>query len=105
VEPWLEGVVPAIEAELKRLKKLPGETVKEMLTPVIQPDEESELTESAEREAEKSKVDQINSQARVKGGRYLINAPERQIIEVELETEREITHDLIDVGSSLSMYP
>ncbi len=35
VEPWLEGVVPAIEAEMKRLKRLPSETVKEMLTPVI----------------------------------------------------------------------
>lgn len=105
VEPWLEGVVPAIEAEMKRLKKLPAETIKELLTPVIQPEEEGEMSESAEREAEKSKVDQINSQARVKGGRYLINTPERQIIEVEIETEREITHDLIDVGSSLSIYP
>jgi|LauGreDrversion4_2_1035121.scaffolds.fasta_scaffold1604469_2 hypothetical protein len=35
----------------------------------------------------------------------MINTPERQIIEVEIETEKEITHDLIDVGSSLSIYP
>jgi len=34
-----------------------------------------------------------------------VNTPERQIIELELETDKEITHDLIDVGSSLSIYP
>ena len=36
VEPWLEGVIPAIKAEVDRLKKLPKETIKEMLTPIIE---------------------------------------------------------------------
>lgn len=63
------------------------------------------MTESSEREAEKNKVDQVNTYAKVVAGRYLVNSEERQIIELELETEREITHDLIDVGSSLSIYP
>ena len=36
VEPWLEGVIPAINTEVKRLKNLPKETVKEYLTPIIE---------------------------------------------------------------------
>ena len=36
VEPWLEGVIPAIKAEVERLKKLPKETIKELLTPIIE---------------------------------------------------------------------
>jgi predicted Rdx family selenoprotein len=63
------------------------------------------LTESTEREVEKNKVDQVTTWGRVREGRYLVNAPERQIVELEIETERDITHDLIDVGSSLSIYP
>jgi sulfite reductase alpha subunit-like flavoprotein len=63
------------------------------------------LTESTEREVEKNKVDQVTTWSRVREGRYLVKAPERQIVELEIETERDITHDLIDVGSSLSIYP
>lgn len=63
------------------------------------------MNESTEREIEKNKVDQVTTWGLVREGRYLVKVPERQIVELEIETERDITHDLIDVGSSLSIYP
>lgn len=70
----------------------------------VEEEEDTEMSESAEREAEKSKVDHVNTNARVVEGRYLVEG-ERQIIELVLDTEREVTHELIDVGSSFSLYP
>ena len=80
---------------------MPKEKIEELKKPVMIEEE----IEKSEKEAEKNKLDQITTFAKVKGGRYIINEAERQIIEIELETERDITHDLIDVGSSFSIYP
>lgn len=63
------------------------------------------MSEKEQKEAEKQKIDQVTTWARVKDGRYIVQEKERQIIEIELESEREIGHDLIDVGSSFSLYP
>jgi len=38
-------------------------------------------------------------------GRFLINQDKRQVIEIEINTEKPISHEIIDVGSSLSLYP
>jgi len=44
VEPWLEGVTSAIDKQVKLIKSLSSEKVKEMLTPVLieEPDEDEE---------------------------------------------------------------
>jgi hypothetical protein len=44
VEPWLEGVTSAIEKQIKLIKSMSSEKIKEMLTPVLieEPDEEEE---------------------------------------------------------------
>lgn len=35
VEPWLEGVIPAIQAQIKKMKQMNQDQVKILLTPVI----------------------------------------------------------------------
>ena len=47
----------------------------------------------------------MTTNAKVIGGRFLINHDQRQVIEIEIETEKLISHEVIDVGSSLSLYP
>ena len=44
VEPWLEGVTSEIEKQIKLIKSMSSEKIKEMLTPVLieEPDEEEE---------------------------------------------------------------
>lgn len=101
VEPWLEGVISAIDKQIKQLKALPSDKVKELLTPVLieEPEEEEEAAQKI------SKLDQITTTARVKSGRFLINNDKRQVIEIEIQTDKPISHEMIDVGSSLSLYP
>ncbi len=73
MEPWLEGVTSAIDTQIKKLKALPIEKVKELLTPVLieEPEEEEVPSQKV------SKLDQITTSARVKNGRFLINHDQR----------------------------
>jgi methionine synthase reductase len=70
VEPWLEGVWDAIDKEVKKIKALQPEKVKELLTPVL-----IEEPKSEEMPKEMNKVDQMTTYAKVKKGRFLINKP------------------------------
>jgi sulfite reductase alpha subunit-like flavoprotein len=101
VEPWLEGVTSAIDKQIKIIKSMPSDSIKEMLTPVLieEPDEKEEL------DKKDSKLDQITTNAKVVGGRFLVKQDKRQVIEIEIQTEKPISHEIIDVGSSLSIYP
>jgi hypothetical protein len=47
----------------------------------------------------------VSSYAVITGGSLLINRPDKQVIELELQTEKPISSDLIDVGSSFSIFP
>lgn len=51
------------------------------------------------------KVEHLTTFAKVKIGRYLVDEGDRQILEVMMETDKDISSDLIDVGSSFSVYP
>jgi len=96
VEPWVEGVYPAVEKQFKVLKKMPKSEVQDLLKPVIV------VAQSEEKEApeDKKRVEQMTTQARVVGGQIIINKPDRQVIELEIKTDKEIAKELIEVGSS-----
>lgn len=97
VEPWLEKLPQALKKEAARLKSLCKNEVERMLTPVV--------IEEKAAEPEKKTVEHMTTMAQVVQGRMLIDTEERQVIELELITDKDIPRDLIDVGSSFSIYP
>ena len=59
VEPWLEGVTSAIDKQVKLIKGMSSEKVKEMLTPVlIEEPEEKEEQKGQQVKQEKKNVQQ-----------------------------------------------
>ncbi|TNV80606.1 hypothetical protein FGO68_gene3840 [Halteria grandinella] len=99
VEPWLEKLPLALKKEISNLKSINAEELKKRLTPIM-----IDEVQQIEPEAKKT-VEHLTAHAIVTGGKFLIDTPDRQVIELELLVDKEVSKDLIDVGSSFSIYP
>lgn len=70
-----------------------------LLKPIENVDVEIEVQDS------EPKIQSQHMHANIVSGRYLVQKEGREIIEVKLDFLRDIPRELIDVGSSFSLYP
>jgi len=98
VEPWIAGAVPAVESQYKKLRALGPDIVGELLTPVA-------MTLKQTTEVVKQEVLHQTTWATLSSKKLILESTEKQVYEVELVTDKEVSKSLIDVGSSFSLYP
>lgn len=98
VEPWIEGALKAVEKQNAKLKNLKSDEISHLLTPVVVIDKQST-------EPEKRVQEHLTTWGKITGGKVLVEEDDRIVLELEFLTEKEVSRELIDVGSSFSVYP
>lgn len=81
------------------MKVLPHSVVQELLTPVLVVEEKGNLL------TEEKRVEHLTTWAHIKEGRYLIKEAEKEVVELVIKTEKAVSKELIEAGSSFSIYP
>lgn len=96
VEPWVESAIPAIVSQYKKLSIMSPSSVAELLTPV---------TLAVRTTETKQEVLHLTTWATLSASKLILDDAGKQVYEITLVTEKDISRDLIEVGSSFSLYP
>eukprot|EP00347_Sterkiella_histriomuscorum_P000792 403374487 len=103
IEPWLEGVYPAIAQTVKKIKSQGQSQIKDLLKPVFY-NETHEVSKEFENKDEIKKAP-IITHGHLTLGEVFSLSLNKEVILAKLKVDKPISMDFIDAGSSFSLFP